>query len=406
MDLLSDIITYMRRIIKSPSNTQITDNLLIDYINRFWLMDVDARVQLFDLKTTYQFQTIPNQDQYNMPLYTVQNEIGDPPIGPFPVYQGFFSPTKVIGINVPLYTQRTTFFDLWPRYVQNTIGNAVGNGTAGPYKIQVPFAPGLVFQPNPPASGLLQGHIDITGIMAYFNNTGNLVDPPFVTTFSTVIPTTSVFSAVYINSTDQFGNPVVVADSGQYLIDGSGNKQPNYGLLMTPGQAPFGNSALPGGYSLNSNTINYQTGIINVTFPTVIPIGQNINTECFYYNPGVPRAMLFYNNTLTLRNPPDQQYLVELGAYLSPAAFMNTSSAIPFGYMAEYIARGAARKILADTGDWEQFDRYEPLFIEQERLVWKRSQRQFTATRTETIYSNSGLGIGASSNGLYGSGAT
>ena len=70
-------------------------------------------------------------------------------------------------------------------------------------------------------------------------------------------------------------------------------------------------------------------------------------------------------------------------AYLSPAAFLTTSDAIQFAYMSEYIARGAARKILADTGDVEQFQFYEPLFIEQEQLVWKRSQRQYTATRTQ-----------------------
>ncbi len=64
--------------------------------------------------------------------------------------------------------------------------------------------------------------------------------------------------------------------------------------------------------------------------------------------------------------------------------------------MAEYIARGAARKLLSDTGDVEQFMFYEPLFREQELLVWKRSQRQWTATRTQTLYSQ---GAG---NGWYG----
>jgi hypothetical protein len=70
--------------------------------------------------------------------------------------------------------------------------------------------------------------------------------------------------------------------------------------------------------------------------------------------------------------------------------------------MAEYIARGAARKILSDTGDWEQFMAYEPLFQEQELLVWKRSQRQWTATRTETIYSQGFSGQGYGSNNLGG----
>jgi hypothetical protein len=88
-----------------------------------------------------------------------------------------------------------------------------------------------------------------------------------------------------------------------------------------------------------------------------------------------------------MRSPPDKQYLVELEAYLSPAAFLNTTQAIQFGYMCEYIARGAARKILSDTGDVEQFQFYEPLFREQELLVWKRSQRIWTSSRTQTIYS-------------------
>jgi len=76
MNLLQDIITYVRRIIKAPSNATITDALIIDYINRFWIMDVDARIQLFDLKKVYQFQTVPGFDQYNMPLYDIQTEEG------------------------------------------------------------------------------------------------------------------------------------------------------------------------------------------------------------------------------------------------------------------------------------------------------------------------------------------
>ena len=39
----------------------------------------------------------------------------------------------------------------------------------------------------------------------------------------------------------------------------------------------------------------------------------------------------------------------------------------------------------------KQLQMYEPFFKEQEILVWKRSQRQFTATRTPTIYSQIGF---------------
>ena len=405
MNLLQDIITYVRRIIKSPSNALITDNLIIDYINRFWIMDVDARIELFDLKTKYQFQTQPGFDQYNMPLYSVQIEPGNQNIGFYPVYQGFIPPCYINGIQVPWQTQKSQFFNIWPNVVQNVGQIGTGNG-GNTYSLQVPII-GPPSPPNPPWSVLSPGHVDITGIIAANTAiTNNIALDPLVvdtTTAQTTIPsvpTTSVDSRFFLTTIGASGQNVVVADSGQFL---SGNLY--YGLLMEPGPAPLGNSTLPGGYSTTSNTVNYLTGQINVTFPVTIPAGNIINCQTFYFQSGLPRGVLFYNNTILLRTVPDQQYLVEMDAYLSPAAFLNTAAAIPFGYMAEYIARGAARKILADTGDVEQFQFYEPLFIEQEQLVWKRSQRLWTASRTESIYSQ-GFGQGAGFNNNYGGGIT
>jgi hypothetical protein len=394
LNLLQDVITYVRRLIKSPSNAVITDNLIIDYINRFWLMDVDARIQLFDLKSKYQFQTQPGVDRYNMPLYDIQTQPGNQQIASYPVYQGFTNPCYINGVQVQLQTQKNQFFNVYPNIVQNLAVVGTGDGTAGPYTLNFPILPATA-PSNPPLNGLCRGHIDITGIIALGTND----DPPVVdsTTAQTTIPAvpvTSVDSQVYITTIGADGANVVIADSGQFL-----QGDINYGLLMQSGQAPFGNSTLPGGYSTTSNTVSYLTGTTTLTFPVSIPQGNNINAQVFYFQSGLPRSILYYNNSLTLRSVPDIQYLVELDAFLSPAAFLSTAAAIPFGYMAEYIARGAARKILSDTGDWEQFDRYEPLFIEQERLVWKRSQRQWTATRTGTIYNlGSGQGIGINNN--------
>ncbi len=391
LNLLSDIITYVRRIIKSPSNAQITDNLLIDYINRFWVMDVDARIQLFDLKSKYTFQTIPGVDKYNMPLYNVQIE-GIGSIGPYPVYQGMQSPMYINGIQVPLQTQKSSFLNIWPNVAQQAPVVAIGNG-GSTYSFTLPVAPNNSNPVNTPVNYILRGHVDMAGIIA----TGNNVDPILGTTLSGItattgpnIPFSSIDPQLFIYSSDSTGAPVTVSDSGQFL---TGNY--NFGLLMNQTQGsglnPFGYSFLGAGptgtYSTTANTVNYFTGDVNVTFPAAIPSNVNINALFFFFQSGLPRSALFYNNVLTLRSPPDQQYLVEVEAYLSPAAFLNTAAAIPFGYMAEYIARGAARKILADTGDMEQFGFYEPLFKEQEMLVWKRSQRQFTASRSETIYS-------------------
>lgn len=364
--------------------------MIIDYINRFWINDVDARMQLFDLKTKYQFQTVPTVDQYNMPLYSVQTEPGGQDIAMYPVYQGFVGPAYVNGVQCGFQTQKTSFFNLFPKITQQLIQVATGDGGSA-YNFKIPILPHHHHHfHHSSLNGILRGHIDITGIMA----TGMNQDPPLTNFLLPEIPVTSVDSAFFITSIDATGASVVVQDSGQFLI---GNV--NHGLLMAPGPAPFGNIPLGGGYSDTSNTVNYLTGHVHVTFPVSIPLGNQINVQCFYFETGLPRSMLFYNNTLILRTPPDKQYLVEIDAYLSPAAFLSSSQAIPFGYMCEYIARGAARKILSDTGDWDQYDRYEPLFIEQEQLVWKRSQRQWTATRTETIYSQ-GVSQGIGQQGL------
>ena len=409
MNILNDIITYVRRIIKSPSNASISDNLIIDYINRFWIMDVDARMQVFDQKTTYRFQTVPGVDKYNMPLYAIQIEPGEQNISYYPVYQGFLGPAYINGIQVPLQTQREGFYNIWPDIVQQAQVVGTGDGTVGPYTLSFPIAPNNTTPVNPPVEYILRGHVDITGVIA--KGIDPIQDPPLVSAseillpfpFIESVPVTSVESRVYFTSTAANGSNIVIQDSGQFLEDNE-----NYGLLMQQGQAPNGNLPLVNGpspnYSTTQNTINYLTGVAtNVYFPVAIPAGVQINAQCYFYQTGIPRSILFYNNVLTLRSPPDRQYLVELTAYLSPAAYLSTETAIQFAYMSEYIARGAARKILSDTGDIEQFQFYEPLFKEQELLVWKRSQRQWTSSRTQTIYSQ-GINQGQSGfNNLGGS---
>lgn len=384
MNFLSDVITYIRRLVKTPSNQSLTDALIIDYINRFWIMDVDARIQLFDLKTTYQFQTIPGITSYNMPLYYTQTETTSPlqTIGQYPVYQGFMLPCYLNGIQFPFYNERQAFWNIWPDYVNPLQPVATGDGITSTFKFNVNFFPAI------------PGYVDMSGIIALGNFLGAPVSDPFFTSSMPTnssgfipIPTTSFYPRVYVVYTDETGNTQKFSDSGIFLS--TGNTSQLYGLLMQLGTPGLGNSPMPTNtYSTTQNTINYATGEINITFPSAPPIGAQIQVQSYFYEQGIPRAMLFFNNCMELRPPPNTQYLVEVQGYLTPAAFMNTSAAIPFAYMAEYIARGAARKILADTGDVEQFAFYEPLFKEQETLVWKRSQRQFTATRTGTIFSD------------------
>lgn len=404
MNVLDDVFTYMYRILKTASSGVMSNALLIDYVNRFVINDIDARIQLFDYKNTYSFQTQPGVDKYNMPLYSLQTESADnidQQIYSYPVYQGFVGPVYVNGVQIPFMTQKNLFYNSFPNIVQNIPVAAVGNGTAGPYRLNLTLLPQNNLPINPPIEAILRGHVDISGIIgSQLANDPPISDDLGFASLLAKIPTTSIEPAFWITSTDAEGNNVVVTDSGIFL-----DENVNCGFLIQPGQAPYGNQRLTNlPYTVANNTINYLTGECTVTFNTEIPLGTNIAAQCFFFQTGLPRALLYYNNTITLRVPPARSYLVELEAYLSPAAFLNSSQAIQFGYMAEYIARGAVRKILSDTGDWEQFNMYEPLFKEQEMLVWKRSQRQWTATRTETIYSQgmnqNSLGYNGYGNGL------
>lgn len=363
MNLLSDILTYVRRLIKSPSNAQISDNLLIDYVNRFWILDVDARIQLFDLKTKYGFMCKPGITSYNMPLYGVnefpaQIEGSNPTsaINSYPVYQGFMDPAYVNGIQVPFYTQRDAFYKVWTPYLQQLQPAAIGNGGTT-YTLTLPFFPALA------------GHVDISGII----KVGSSIDPIVGASLNTNVPITSLYPAVIITASNGSNAQMKITDSGQFL-----NTNQNIGFLQTT----VGSTIQAAG------TVNYQTGAVSVTFPSAVPTGNEIQVNCYFFQSGIPRAILFYDNVITIQPPPNVSYYVEMDAYLSPAAFLNSAAAVEFAYMSEYIARGAARKILSDTGDIEQFQFYEPLFKEQETLVWKRSQRQLTATRTGTIFSD------------------
>ena len=377
MNLLQDVLTYIRRLIKTPSNQVISDSLLIDYVNRFWILDVDARIQLFDLKCKYQFQTQPGVDQYNMPLYSLQTELGSQTISYYPVYQGFLDPVYVNGIQVPFQIDKTTFFNIWPNIVQQMFTIGTGNGSQTNFNFSFPVSPNNTTPPGPPFQYFLRGHVDINGIIAANSaaSATNVQDPLFGTTLNLNVPYTSIYPAVYITSVDANGNSLVMQDSGQFLESGGANLF-NYGLLMNQGTAPFNYTAPTNGYEtsfvitgatqanpcvltctstfaigqeitiegvvgmtqLNGNTyqvtansgttitlnvnstgftayssggtasslansINYLTGQGNVTFPTPPAANAPISAQAFLFQCGLPRGVLFNNNTITLTKP-------------------------------------------------------------------------------------------------------
>jgi hypothetical protein len=315
--ILADIITYVRRLIKENSDQSISDQLIGDYINRFYIYDMPERVQLFELKRQYTFETIANIFQYQLPYEN---------------YQLIEQPVYCDGVQIGIFQSNQQFYNVFPELVLNE-QPIMGDGTPGPFD--------FLFDRLP----IINGQTD---------DLGNLL--PYV----------------FVNAFDEGGNQMYVVDNG-------------FGVLnQTDATFQFG----PDGSSppIFAGNVNYITGVADVTFNSNTLAGSPITTLTSPYSPGTPRICLFFNNLIKLYPIPDRPYKIQFDAFITPAQFLNTGSSVTFAYMAEYLSRGAARKILSDNGDYDQFAFYEPLFKEQENLVLRRTSRQLTTQRTPTIF--------------------
>lgn len=362
--IFADIITWVRRIIKSPSAQAISDNTIADYINRFVNYELPERIQLFEFKRQYTFETIPNIFEYQAPFFPSTTAIfpglAIPSPPPFinnppsnvqqsqtlvPVYQIFRPPVYCDGVEIGYFQSNEQFYKVFPELVLNEFPTQ-GDGSVGPYTVSFGRAPIL---------------------RAFIDDLGNLL--PYV----------------YITTVDSAGNQ-------QYIVDSSYVNSNGEGLLIQT-DSTFQNIIGPeltgtppnGG---GSGTVDYINGTATFTFNSNVGDGINIETQTSPYSSGVPRICLFFNNIFKLYPVPSRAYKIQIDATITPSVFFNTTNSIPFAYMSEYIARGAARKILADTGDYDQMQFYEPFFREQENLVLRRTSRQNATQRTPTIFAS------------------
>lgn len=321
---LSNIIDWVRRIVKTPSDQSISNATIIDYINRFYLYDMPQRVQLFELKRQYTFETVPNIFIYQFP---------------FNNYQMILPPAYCDGVQLGFYQSNAAFYQIFPEFVNNQFP-LIADGTNGPFSVTIAPMP------------FLRGFVD---------DLGNLL--PYV----------------YITTLDSAGNQLYVVDDGQK------------NLIQT--DATFQQNPTSNGPPIVVGAVNYLTGVMTgITFANLTVAGNPIEVQTTPYSAGFPRIMLFFNNYIKLYPVPSRAYKIQIDAYITPAQFLETTDSVPFSYMSEYLARGAARKLLSDEGDTEQIAFYEPFFKEQECNVLRRSERQRATQRTPTIFSNQANG--------------
>lgn len=139
-----------------------------------------------------------------------------------------------------------------------------------------------------------------------------------------------------------------------------------------------------------TGSINYVSGSGTITFSNIIPSGNEITVTSVPYSAGRPQALLFYDNTITLRPVPDAPYKVAVKAFIIPTQLVNNTDNPEIYQWWQYLAYGAAKKIFEDSQDMGGVQAIMPAFKEQERLVLRKTIVQNTTQRTATIYSEQG----------------
>lgn len=347
---LQAIYTKVRRLTRSPSLSQISNDQLNEYVNTFILYDFPEHLRLFSLRTILTFYTQPGVDVYDTnttvqtdPLYNFRNK-----------YIAVHPPVFIAGIQ-SFYTQwRDVFYGMWPQ--TNTIADTllIGNNSSGPFTGFVPtFGP--PFQPTIPVLR---------------------VPYPFI------LQRSVNFNCLDTNGTSMIMVDIPISNTIGNLTQADVPLVPPYNTIQNP-----------------ANYINYQTGQYVITFPSITQDLATIWFEGILYQPGKPLGILYYDDKFTIRPVPDKTYSINIEVDVRPTELMKDDlTAVPYlEQWWQYIAYGAAKKIFEDRMDMDSVQLIMPEFKQQERLVLRTTLTQQANERTVTIYTqgkNYGFGGG------------
>lgn len=343
---LAAIQQKVRRLTRSPSLSQLSQDDLNQYINTFILYDFPEHLRLFNLRTTLTFYTQPGVDVYDTnttvqtdPLYNFKNK-----------YIAVHPPVFLAGIQ-GFYTQwRDVFYGYWPQTNTISMTQLYGDGTTGPFS-------SLVIPP--PTS---------TGIPPY----------PFI-----------LQESVNFNVLDANGTSMVMVDVP------INNQIGNLTQANVPLVPPFDTTIDP------NNNINYVTGEYTVSFPNATAVAAPIWFEGILYQPGKPLAVLYYEDKFTIRPVPDKTYSIDIEVDVRPTELLAQNQTPDLEQWWQYISFGSAKKIFEDRMDMDSVQLIMPEFKQQERLVLRTTLTQQANERTVTIYTQ-GKNYGAG--GFFGGG--
>ena len=121
MPTLAEIKTKVRLLTQNPSTTQISDALLVDYINTFYLQDFPQIIQTTDLCKNISFNTTPNLSTYS----TTDGAFGFNLFNYKNIAIVTDQPVYLAGREIRLYKDPKNFYD---NYNQEKTLGSIGTG--------------------------------------------------------------------------------------------------------------------------------------------------------------------------------------------------------------------------------------------------------------------------------------
>lgn len=97
------------------------------------------------------------------------------------------------------------------------------------------------------------------------------------------------------------------------------------------------------------------------------------------YQPQRPTYVLYYNNELTFRGPPNKDYLIKMAAYQVEVQI--GADGLEAEYLYRYICYGAALDIFSDFGEMDKWREIFPVFQRYRALVYSRTNSQYQNQR-------------------------
>jgi len=97
------------------------------------------------------------------------------------------------------------------------------------------------------------------------------------------------------------------------------------------------------------------------------------------YQPQRPTYVLYYNNELTFRGPPNKEYSIKIAAYQVEVQIAD--GILNQDYLYRYICYGAALDIFSDFGEMDKWREIFPAYQRYRALVYSRTYSQYQNQR-------------------------